>query len=250
MRHFSLISFAVMLTFMTASINMTSYAVDSSVKQTPVYQEFDENEVNGAVIMNVPKDSTANVLIMFTSPEVTDEIYYDSNLQGGKSYSFDIEGRDNTESDYRNYKVSIEITGGEYNITSSAFVDEITVPDVNDNPDSYVEYVYNFTIDGEKSDNEWDIVSQKGNEKNIAVHLNSITMGDVNGNGIVDATDASLVLAEYSLLSTGDDSAFNSRQNLQADVNHDDIINANDASKILEYYSKNSTGGNASWDEI
>ncbi len=250
MRHFSVISFAVMLTFMTVSVNMTSSAVDSAVKQTPVYQEFDENEVNGAVIVNVPKNSVADVLITFTSPEVTDEIYYDSNLQGGKSYSFDIEGRDNTEFDYRNYKVSIEITGGEYNITSSAFVDEITVPDVNDNPDSYVEYVYNCTIDGEKSDNEWDIVSQKGNEKNLAVHLNSITMGDINSDGIVDANDASLVLAEYSLLSTGDNSAFDSRQKLQADVNHDDIINANDASKILEYYSKNSTGGNASWDEI
>lgn len=249
MRHFSAVSFAVMLTFMTVSINMTSYAV-SAVKQTPVYQEFDENEVNGAVIVNVPEDSIADVLITFTSPEVTSEIYYDSHLQGGKSYSFDIEGRDNTELDYRNYKFSVIITGGDYDIASEPITDEITVPDVNDNPDSYVEYVYNFTIDGKESDSEWDIVSQKGTEKNIAVHLNSITLGDIDGNGNVDATDASSVLSEYSLISTGGESSFNSRQTLQADVNHDNVIDANDASKILSYYSANSTGGHASWDEI
>lgn len=250
MRHFSAIPLAAMLTFMTAPINMTSSAVDDAVKQTPVYKEFDENEVNGAVIVNVPKNSTADVLIMFTSPEVTDEPYYTASVDGGNSYSFDIEGRDNTETDYRNYRLSIEITGGEYNITSSAFIDDITVPDVNDNPDSYVEYIYNVTIDGEESENEWDIVSQKDTEKNIAVHLNSITLGDIDGNGIVDATDASAVLAEYSLLSTGKNAKFSSRQKLQADVNHDGIIDASDASKILAYYSKNSTGGNASWDEI
>lgn len=247
MRHFSAISLAVMLTFMTATVNLTSYAVNT-VKQVPVYQEFDENEVNGAVIVNVPENSTADVLITFTSPEVTNEPYYATSVKGGKSYSFDIEGRDNTETDYRNYRLSIEITGGEYNITSSAFIDEITVPDVNDNPDSYVEYIYNISIDGEESDNEWDIVSEKGTEKNIAVHLNSITLGDVDCNGIVNADDASAVLAAYSLLSTGFESGFNSKQKLQADVNHDGAINSDDASKILAYYSINSTGGNASWD--
>lgn len=249
MRHFSAISLAVILTFMTAPVNMTSYAADA-VKQVPVYQEFDENEVNGAVIVNVPEASIADVLITFTSPEVTNEIYYDSHLQGGKSYSFDIEGRDNTELDYRNYKFSVVIRGGDYGISSEPIIDEITVPDVNDNPDSYVEYIYNFTIDGEKSDNEWDIVSHKGTEKNIAVHLNNITLGDIDGDGIVNASDASAVLREYSVVLTGGESDFNSRQKLQADVNHDGSIDSKDASRILAYYSVNSTGGNASWDEI
>ncbi len=247
MRHNRIIPFAVVLTFMTAAA-MTSFAAD----EVPVYQEFDENEVNGAVIVNVPENTTAEVLITFTSPEVTDEPYYKSSIEGGKSCSFAIEGRDNTESDYRNYKVSIELTGGEYNITSSAITDEITVPDVNDNPDSYVEYVYNFTIDGGdfSSEKDWDIVSEKDNIKNIAVHLNNITMGDIDSNGIVDANDASYILTEYALLSTGSTGDFSSRQNVQADVNNDGIINSNDASKILAYYSVNSTGGNASWDEI
>lgn len=247
MRHNKVIPFAIMLTFMTASA-MTSFASD----EVPVYQEFDNNEVNGAVIVNVPEDTVADVLITFTSPEVTDEIYYNSHIEGGQSGSFAIEGRDNTELDYRNYKISIELTGGEYNITSFAITDEITVPDVNDNPDSYVEYVYNFTIDGENFSGfkDWDIVSEKDNIKNIAVHLDNIIMGDIDGNGVIDANDASCILSEYALLSTGSIGDFSSRQNVQADVNKDDIINSNDASKILAYYSVNSTGGSASWDEI
>ena len=66
----------------------------------------------------------------------------------------------------------------------------------------------------------------------------------------IDANDASCILSEYALLSTGSTGDFSSRQNVQADVNKDDIINSNDASKILAYYSVNSTGGSASWDEI
>lgn len=246
MRH-KVISLAVVLTFVTASA-MTSFAAD----EIPVYQEFDKNEVNGAVIVNVPEDAAADVLITFTSPEVTDEVYYNSHIEGGQSGSFAIEGRDNTELDYRNYKISIELTGGEYNITSSAVTDEITVPDVNDNPDSYVEFVYNFTVDGEDFSGlrDWDIVSDKDNTKNIAVHLDYINMGDIDGSGIVDANDASYILSEYALLSTGGTGSFSSRQKVQADVNKDEIINSNDASKILAYYSVNSTGGNASWDEI
>ncbi|MCM1132325.1 MAG: dockerin type I domain-containing protein [Ruminococcus flavefaciens] len=247
MKHCRLISLAVVMAFMTAPATLLSYA-DDYVKQSPVYQEFDENEVNGAVVLNVPEDSVADVLITFDSPEVTDEPYYRANLNGGASYAFDIEGRDNSEADYRNYKLSVEITGGDYKITSSAFTDELTVPDVNDNPDSYIEYVYNFTVDDKESENDWDIVSQNITTKNIAVHLNGITLGDIDGNGVVDASDASKVLGEYSRLSTGAEALFSSRQSIQADVNRDGVINSKDASRILLYYSVNSTGGNASWD--
>lgn len=249
MRYCKLISLAVVFAMLAVPVQSAVFAVDA-VKQIPVYDEFDENEVNGAVIVNLPEKSVADVLITFDSPEVTDEPYYRSTLNGSGSYSFDIEGRDNSKDDYRNYKISIEISGGEYNITSSAFTDEITVPDIDGTADSYIEYVYNFTIDDKQSENEWDIVSENVKEKNIAVHLNSIIKGDIDRNNIVDSSDASAVLAEYSILSTGGTSSFDSRQRVQADVNSDTVIDANDASKILAYYSVNSTGGNADWNEI
>lgn len=249
MKYYKIISLASALCFIAVPANFSAYA-DDAVKQTPVYKEFDENEVNGTVTVNIPKNVKAYVKIDFDSPEVTNEPYYIADVDGGNSYSFDIEGRDNTESDYRYYNISIEITGGENDFTAKPFTDRINVPDVNDNPDKFTEYVYNFTIDDKTTDSDWDIVSEKGSEKNIAVHLGGIMLGDVNNDGFVDANDSSLVLAEYAILSTGETGTFNQREQQKADVNMDSNIDANDASKILAYYSENSTGGNASWDNV
>lgn len=69
------------------------------------------------------------------------------------------------------------------------------------------------------------------------------SFGDTDGNGAVDASDASLVLSDYSLTSTGGTSMFNATQKLNADINADGSIDASDASYILSYYAYISTGG-------
>ncbi|MBR5683130.1 MAG: leucine-rich repeat protein [Ruminococcus sp.] len=66
-------------------------------------------------------------------------------------------------------------------------------------------------------------------------------LGDINVNGIVDAVDASMVLAYYAKISTNSDGGFNAGQQVAADVNRDGIIDAVDASKILSYYAYAST---------
>jgi hypothetical protein len=70
--------------------------------------------------------------------------------------------------------------------------------------------------------------------------------GDVNGDGVVDSTDASLVMAEYARYSTAVPNAFSVGQKLAADVNDDETIDSSDASSILAYYSYVSTGGKSS----
>ena len=67
--------------------------------------------------------------------------------------------------------------------------------------------------------------------------------GDVFADGRVDASEASLHLSEYSLLSTGETSTFTSEQAAAADVNSDGKIDSIDASLVLAYYSRISTGG-------
>ena len=69
------------------------------------------------------------------------------------------------------------------------------------------------------------------------------TLGDVDGNGSVDASDASLTLSEYAASSTGADPVLNDAQKKSADVNGDGKIDATDASTILQFYSYTSTGG-------
>lgn len=67
--------------------------------------------------------------------------------------------------------------------------------------------------------------------------------GDIDGNNMVDSSDASRVLAEYSAISTGGMPSFSNSQKRAADVNFDGKIDSTDASKILEHYANISTGG-------
>ena len=67
--------------------------------------------------------------------------------------------------------------------------------------------------------------------------------GDVNSDGIVDAGDATDVLNEYAVQSTGNKSNFTRAQYLKCEINENNIIDANDASTVLSYYAYSSSGG-------
>ena len=65
-------------------------------------------------------------------------------------------------------------------------------------------------------------------------------LGDVNGNGMVDAVDASSVLTYYAKTSTGKDGGFTEIQMKAADMNENGLVDATDASAILTFYAKSS----------
>lgn len=67
--------------------------------------------------------------------------------------------------------------------------------------------------------------------------------GDVNGDSFVDAVDASLILAEYSTLSTNGKSTFSDSQKISADINKDGFTDSCDSSLILSFYAYLSTNG-------
>lgn len=81
-----------------------------------------------------------------------------------------------------------------------------------------------------------------------AIHTNYYSdrymrvVGDVDENGIIDASDATMVLGEYAALSVGK-SDFDNDMNkfVLADFNIDNKIDASDATNILETYVYNST---------
>ncbi len=75
-------------------------------------------------------------------------------------------------------------------------------------------------------------------------------LGDVDGSSTVDAADASAVLGDYSIVSTGGTSKFTAAQKKSADVNKDGVIDSSDASLILAYYAYLSTGGDKSIEEF
>ena len=71
----------------------------------------------------------------------------------------------------------------------------------------------------------------------------AVDLGDANGDGSVDAKDASFILVAYAKASTGSEDGLTDTQREAADVNTDGKVDAKDASAILAYYAYLSTGG-------
>ena len=66
----------------------------------------------------------------------------------------------------------------------------------------------------------------------------SFSKGDVSGDSRVDSVDASAILKEYSLISSGKNGTFTEQQSIAADWNGDDHIDSVDASAILAKYAE------------
>ena len=99
------------------------------------------------------------------------------------------------------------------------------------------ENISGFVIRGEKGSAAEKYASEQG----LGFTEGHIQMGDVDDNGRINAVDASLVLAEYALTSTGNSGKFRGDQNRAADWNSNGSINAVDASLILAEYAAIST---------
>lgn len=93
-----------------------------------------------------------------------------------------------------------------------------------------------------------------GNEEtvkftSIPTYTTRFLKGDVNFDGFVNSSDASLILEDYALISTGNKSTFTEKQVEVADVNDDGKYDSIDASLILAYYGYTSTGGTGTIEE-
>ncbi len=82
------------------------------------------------------------------------------------------------------------------------------------------------------------------------IAFDGFTLGDVLEDSSVNASDASLVLSEYSILSTGKTPSFTENQAKAADVNGDGKFDSIDATIILAYYSYISTSEYISVEEF
>ena len=83
---------------------------------------------------------------------------------------------------------------------------------------------------------------------NAASSENKKSLGDVDGNGLIDAVDASKISVVYARLSTGGTAT--EEEKAVCDVNKDGLIDAVDASKVRAYYAHVSTGGKLTLEEF
>ncbi len=236
----------------SAMSGISSFAEEVSVTVEPSFTMFNALDVNGSIIINLPEGVSANVNIYFDSPESTYGYY--NGVYGGDeagTYVFDIEGNED-----RTYYFEMSVTEVATELGSQTYTESMTLPEGGDNPDSWVNYIYNVSIEQNNTDipyvSETTVTNVSGGknvETDITLYVSELYLtGDVNDDGVIDAIDASMVLAEYALLATAQDGTFNESQQKAADVNEDSVIDAIDASKILTYYAASAAGQTPSWD--
>lgn len=247
------------------AFGVTAAAANTAAAVEPVFDDFNELDVNGSVTVNLPDNSEAYIDITFISPENSFEYdYYKGtfNSSDSSSYRFDIEGygcvkdEEGVVTDGREYTFSISASDTEIGYVSGVFSEPVIVPDIDENPDLFTNYVYNVSIVQEDTDEFYSSETTEKTENGTRVIETSLILyipetavkGDVNDDGVINAVDASAVLTEYALIATGGGPTFNQKKNIAADVNEDGVINAVDASKILTYYAVQATGGTPSWD--
>lgn len=88
----------------------------------------------------------------------------------------------------------------------------------------------------------------------IPIHDYKITyyggLGDFNGDGKVNAADASQILSHYAKISTGKTDKISDEAKKASDVNRDGKINSVDSSFVLSYYAMNATGQSPQWEKL
>ena len=114
-------------------------------------------------------------------------------------------------------------------------IDENAVGRRYDTRTSSYENIPSFVIKGEKGSAAEKYAADCG----LIFGTRIFQKGDVTGDGVIDAVDASTVLAEYALISTNNPSSFNVEQNISADYDGNGTANAVDASLILAKYAEN-----------
>lgn len=250
-----------------AASGISAYAENVPAEVETVFDDFNVLDVNGSIIVNLPENASAAIDITFDSPEMIPGqsfIYYSGTFDSAEnsSYSFAIEGygcekdSEGIITDGREYTFNISVSETEIGYSSGTYTEALVIPDTEEDPGSWVNYVYNVKIVQEDTDEVYATETTEKTENGTKVVETELTLyipesalkGDVNDDGLINAVDASAVLSEYALTSTGGQPTFTQKQMKAGDVNEDGVINAVDASKILSYYAVLATGGTPSWD--
>lgn len=125
---------------------------------------------------------------------------------------------------------------GKYRFLSSAIKDQLIHYKIGDEITIRFEYLRVNDTDTPRIDNI------------LMLKCTNIPLGDVNRDRLIDAIDASIILANYAKYSTS--SAKPAESELaEQDVNGDGFIDAVDASMVLSYYAYTSVGGQFTFSE-
>lgn len=215
------------------SIKVNIYVRDDSkscwyiapkLKCASSYIKFNEDAVeNDTTAYASPHDFISSVNKGYNTLNITFKTFlWDS----GTKLEVISENTDDYPIAYFNADIDSEIPAGNYKIYF------LTEPE--DDPDQRLTQIYFRYDNGDSEAFTPEVKDQK-------IVVSDRNLGDVNGDGLIDAVDASAVLSEYATMSTTRESELSAEQRCAANVNVDSLIDATDATAIQSYYAYLST---------
>lgn len=225
---------------------------ESPADNVPVYSGFDKNNVNGKAVIEIPQGITAHAEISLNAPDGAVYPYYINDLTGGQSYEFELEGQAVSGENTPGYEVKLtfKAAGGNH---SWSLEDSLVIPDGKEAPDSFTTVTYQIGADDQLPEAEAELknVSEEGTEqlREYVLHMGLIK-GDMNYDGMITPSDATIALREYTLLSSEKDGELTELQRKSADVDGDGILTGSDVTMILRYATLLASDINPSWEEL
>ncbi|MBR2282893.1 MAG: hypothetical protein IJ874_00515 [Ruminococcus sp.] len=185
---------------------------------------YAETNVNGELIHD-------NVLIYIGGKAEYNSLAFTCQMDGSLSGSLPIYGDTSSSYPLTSFDAVINPNTpcGDYDIHFLTYAEDYTGQMISE---------VNTKIDGER-----EIITPRSVP--LILHMTGANPGDVNNDGLVDATDASDILSEYASVSTGGESILDPVQLEAANTNGDELVDAVDASNVLLYYSYAATTENA-----
>ena len=231
----------------------TTEAVDLSMR----YENsiFDVTGSNGNIAVFDPSG--------YVSLEGSDTTYnfnmiYNAGYHTTDWYSFQVDGNHvdaaNMKQTEKGYVLHADSLN---NVTAQAYNDDATakVTFSTDYTDVLLYEIDKETI-GVAVDTNGDGTYETTIAKSDDTPEDTLMYGDVNGNNLVEVSDAVEVLKYYARKAAGLNSVFSETPSENeaifklADVNKDGEITVQDAVLILTYYAKTASGGNPTWEEL
>ena len=231
----------------------TTEAVDLSMR----YENsiFDVTGSNGNIAVFDPSG--------YVSLEGSDTTYnfnmiYNDGYHTTDWYSFQVDGNHVDAANMKQTENGYVLRADSLNnVTAQAYNDDATakVTFSTDYTDVLLYEINEETI-GVAVDTNGDGTYETTIAKSDDTSEDTIMYGDVNGNNLVEVSDAVEVLKYYARKAAGLNSVFSETPSENeaifklADVNKDGEITVQDAVLILTYYAKTASGGNPTWEEL
>ncbi len=215
-----------------------------------VYQPYDDA---GRLVISMNEDMRTFVTVKQLSEEKEYFLFYDAEMNAGETtYTMPLEAG--------TYEITIGVPYAKNSTKIIEHTETITI----ENPDFNLDLqstMYHYTLWRTENVLEapllLDDYSEDDAEGNISVYRAfefqqvSSVKGDINADGIVDITDASVVLSVYARRAAGISVDEYTQEELAlGDVDGNEFVDISDTSFILTYYARRAAGIETTWESV